>query len=348
MTGEGSVLRLRTLLAVGVIAGFVYWIARPPGKPDKHAAAPPAQPRAEAQADPSPSSSPDSTTTAKSTATTTPRSQGRMLRLGLEPIPIHSQGGCVRDEDCPNAAYFCIANKPPFHFGRAEKGMCFIKGDCKPGGDDCGKDATCILDNGTPRCIPHGTQVQGGSCRDDAVDPKALCASGLTCLFRHCEAACSNQGGVCGNGGDCIQTGMGLFCTEPCDASTCKPGQQCLHTVDLGQRCAKPMGRDCTAGNVCSGSETCDSRFYDNEGGIVFFECRATCASDNDCPSGQVCGFDETESKRQCYRSCTADSQCDGRCTVVDAATGLYGCVHGPKNTFLQRLQQYQEGGRHE
>jgi hypothetical protein len=73
-------------------------------------------------------------------------------------------------------------------------------------------------------------------------------------------------------------------------------------------------------------------RYYFDAGGVAALECRAPCQFDRDCGNAQVCGWNETQSARVCYRPCSKPSDCGaGRCVVIDAGEhGQKGCVLGP------------------
>jgi hypothetical protein len=191
---------------------------------------------------------------------------------------------CNHDDDCCSGACYaglCLAGCAP------PASSCDSHQDCCPGsstgqgfcvGGVCclGLDDTCQTDG---QCCP-GPGGAGGSCIDGICQPCADtsdscvhdddCCTGI-CIGQTCQAACSENGGVCDSDQDCCQPDSG--------ESDCRGGHCCL-----GQ------GSACTEGvsDCCPGESLSVGICQGNACAICFVNGGGPCFDNFDCCSG-VC-----------------------------------------------------------
>ncbi len=190
-------------------------------------------------------------------------------------------------------------------------GVCYPDGGCGPCRDnrDCqGPGQACLPDGGCGPCTRDGDCTAPAVCRRGACG--TACASRPQCLSLEWDAlarvpdastwigaafGCRFLAGL-GSGPVTENLACGTLQPEcqPCDASSCAPGQACL-----GGDCSCASNADCPGGLLC-------------DGGL----CVGMCSHDADCACGLVCQHG------LCQPPCGPDAGCSDSALPICDATG--------------------------
>ena len=193
---------------------------------------------------------------------------------------------------------------------------CTLSSQCKEG-LSC-VDGACV-DRPAPIAEP-------GSCQDDGD-----CAAGLSCQASKCvakglpirpEGTCQFELD-CGKNGTCVNA----KCYFPPSAGKCPAGAivsegLCLPRTASANECQ--LSADCPASSIC-----------------VNATCRRTCAADNECTTGNLCGKDglcrlDDRPVLQCivtadcsseFQGASAPACVDGRCLAACDTAAELGCA---------------------
>jgi hypothetical protein len=198
--------------------------------------------------------------------------------------------------------------------------------------DSCDATRGCVHTNNTAPCADDGNPCTsdvcgGGSCTHPRAPNGTTCEDGLFCTIGD-----SCQAGVCrGGGANCTQY------TTACRSGSCDESRrQCFTTP-------RTDGTDCSDGNVCNGTETCQAGVCTSAGAIDCDDgnpctadscdpvrgCQHTAASNGtSCSNGIFCDGDETCQAGTCTPG--APRSCDDGldCTVDSCSESRQQCVH--------------------
>lgn len=234
---------------------------------------------------------------------------------------------CTSPSDCGTAASVCLQEgsvTQPSGSTMWEGGYCTQQ--CGTGHPECPAGSACRNERGVDQCF-QTCRIGTGDCREGyACDPgfdgaasvciprcgsDADCGSGSVC--RTCDGTCLPNGapGVsigdtcgsdvdCGTGQHCAQLGNGTgVCAQRCETActTCPTGSTC-HQVAGERLCL----RDCDNSGQCASGLQCAAL----EAGS---SCFPACASDLDCPVGNVC-----DQAGQCIDPNPPDAGCGALC----------------------------------
>lgn len=249
---------------------------------------------------------------------------------------------CQEDADCAqledgdlcNGTLSCDTSALPFHCAVDEdtvvdcpapqgQGAICLMASCEPETGSCGFEPTNegLLCNGSNDCLVNfacemgqcagGTPVNcndGNECTDDSCDPES------GCIYADNMAPC-NDGDVCTTGDTCgvgeCAGGSALDCD---DGNLCNGTESC--DSDLG--CVPGEPQNCDDGDMCNGTEVCDPLLGCQPGAGL------------PCDDGNICTDDSCNPKSGCVHTLNQAPCNDGDvCTQSDScANGV--CTPGP------------------
>jgi len=208
-----------------------------------------------------------------------------------------------------------------------------VEGSC-PAPSACYTEGTCV--DGVCDTVPLDCD-DGDACTEDACDPvlgcehvdiSASCDDGNPCTVDACDPAQGcvstpqdtpcDDGDPCTDGDTCATgtcQGTPLDCDDgdPCTVDACTPEQGCVHASFTGP---------CDDGDACTEGETCDAGGVCSGGVTVDVDDGVDCTLDACEPTDGV--------------SHTPD---DGACAVGQVCDPQAGCVLGPVQLVISRVQ---------
>lgn len=269
---------------------------------------------------------------------------------------VEEVAGCVRDSDC-TPQEFCDA---AVRTCRARLGWCAPCADDRECG---GAEDRCVVHpefTSAPRfcgkaCDAGGGCPDGQSCRETDRGRQCIPATGRCSTYE--ESCVPDTRQPCATDVDCTE-GVRQICDRAlrqCVAaeSTCPGGRVC---DPISRRCELPcrednecrvrhedptlvcQSRTCTVPDTCYRDSECDAnRFCYREPGLSVDApgaCRPTCASNSECPLGQVCAEDPVSSRKRCLTgcvngsnaSCPINAVCQGGACATTNSTGQRHC----------------------
>ncbi|HVU05045.1 MAG TPA: MYXO-CTERM sorting domain-containing protein [Polyangiaceae bacterium] len=245
-------------------------------------------------------------------------------KLGIcSPVPAGAScrtaaGACDAADTCDGVTTTCTDKKQPANTPCADEGNECTNDTCDGTQNACQHPAktngTGCTDDGNP-CTTDS--CQGGTCSHPAGNPNAQCraSAGVCDVLEKCtgtSAACPTDGFAAG--------------TLSCRAASCTSGVQTLAATCTGSgpACPAVTTKNC-APYVC-GATTC----------------KTTCATDNDCSTGNWCNAGVCQPKLVngtacdvgnscvsgiCTDSVCCNATCSGECEACDVAGKLGQCV---------------------
>src|SRR3989454_1037081 len=225
-----------------------------------------------------------------------------------------AQTPCTTNVDCPDDGVFC----------NGTESCDTIIGQCVSSGDPCFNAAECNngpCDENTHCATPAATACtdDGNLCTADQCDGLGACThpANVTCddgLFCNGTETCDAATGQCvaGTAPTCDDA---VVCTaDSCDPTANNGAGGCLNTPVPGCCTADP---DCDDGDVCTGTETCDTNTGACQSGTPL-----VCDNGNPCDGQETCDPHAGCQPATLAGCCTTDADCDDG----DVCTGTETC----------------------
>ncbi|MBI5544512.1 MAG: hypothetical protein HY901_11520 [Deltaproteobacteria bacterium] len=273
------------------------------------------------------------------------RSEGADAQLAAPAPDGGASQGCVADSDCPTPASPDPVCAP--WAAICESGTCVVSSVPRPWEADPGScagaaDCACQPLNPPPcigafECLAGRCSYRCGACQIDAD-----CVEGSVCDVdsdgaRSCFPGCRDSS-QCSSSEECVlDTCLGCMscaCYGHCRPSTpCESDAQCPAGTVCGteplpgcqQRCVPGCRTDseCAADERCAPPPGCPYLCGCDYGTCV--PRPLECAAATDCPTGQVCAFDDAlqcSGSRHCVTGCFAQEDCQAGESCLSAHCG--------------------------